>query len=184
MSTYAPGIPETMKAVQWTAPGKNRSEMLSFNEAAPVPDVYGKQVLIKVHAAAVNPLDWKLMKGGLPRLLMPSVKVPCLDVAGTVVGFGPSVGKVHSKALKVKIGDEVMAMLDFRHSGGLQEYAIADESLLVKKPERWTFEQAAAWPLVATTVWEGLVIRGKIKKGDKVLINGASGGTGTSAAPG
>ncbi|KAG0053996.1 hypothetical protein BGZ83_012165 [Gryganskiella cystojenkinii] len=180
MATFAPSIPETMKAVQWTVPGKDRKEILSFTEEALVPDIHGSQILIKVHASAINPVDWKLMKGGVPRLLMPSIKVPCLDVAGTVVGIGATAGN-HSKAPKLHIGDEVMAMLDFSKSGALQEYTVVDEKLLIKKPARWTFEQAAAWPLVASTVWQGLVVRGKIKKGDKVLINGASGGTGTVA---
>jgi len=72
-----------------------------------------------------------------------------------------------------------LAMLNFSQSGGLTEYTLVEESLVTKKPQRWSFEQAAAWPLVATTVWQALVVRGGIKKGHKVLINGASGGTGT-----
>ncbi|KAI1315434.1 hypothetical protein EDD11_000767 [Mortierella claussenii] len=172
MATYAPSLPTTFKMLQWTVPGAP-SEALSFTEAAPMPSVTGSNVLVKVHASALNPVDWKLMKGGLPRLLMPKIKVPCLDIAGVVVATGPKAGK------KVQVGDEVMAMLNFSQSGGLTEYTVVEESLLIKKPARWSFEQAAAWPLVATTVWQALVTRGKIKKGDKVLINGASGGTGT-----
>lgn len=172
MATFAPSLPTTIKSIQWTSIGKP-VDILSLNEAAPLPKVTGSNVLIKVHAAALNPVDWKLMKGGVaPRLLMPSTKVPGLDVAGTVVAVGPKAGK------KVQIGDHVLAMLNFAQSGALTEYTIADESIVVKKPERWSFEQAASWPLVATTVWSALVIHGGIKKGDKVLINGASGGTG------
>ncbi|KAF9101432.1 hypothetical protein BGX27_011486 [Mortierella sp. AM989] len=172
MATFAPSLPKTMKSVQYTSSGKP-SEVLSFNEAAPLPTVTGSNVLVKVHATALNPVDWKLMKGGLPRLIMPKINVPCLDISGTVVATGPKAGK------KFHIGDEVLAMLFFARSGGLSEYTLVDESLLTKKPERWSFEQAAAWPLAACTVWQALVIRGGIKKGDKVLINGASGGTGT-----
>ncbi|KAF9365864.1 hypothetical protein BGX34_007953 [Mortierella sp. NVP85] len=106
---------------------------------------------------------------------MPRVKVPCLDISGTVVATGPKAGK------KVQIGDHVMAMLDFSKSGGLTEYTLVEESIVVKKPERWSFEQAASWPLVANTIWRALVNHGGIKKGDKVLINGASGGTGSVA---
>ncbi|KAG0290678.1 NADPh quinone reductase [Dissophora globulifera] len=175
MAANAPALPTTIKSVQYTAAG-TPAEILSINEAAPLPTVTGSNILVKVHAAALNPVDWKLMKGGfVPRFLMPSVKVPALDVAGTVVALGPKAGK------HVKIGDQVLAMLHFSVSGGLTEYTIVDESLVVKKPERWSFEQAAAVPLVATTVWHALVFFGKLKKGDKVLINGASGGTGTVA---
>jgi NADPH:quinone reductase-like Zn-dependent oxidoreductase len=172
MATFAPSLPATIKSFQWTTIGQP-SDVLVFNEAAPLPTVTGSNILVKVHAAALNPVDWKLMKGGVvPRLLMPRVKVPCLDISGTVVATGPKAGK------KVQIGDHVMAMLDFSKSGGLTEYTLVEESIVVKKPERWSFEQAASWPLVANTIWRGLVNYGGIKKGDKVLINGASGGTG------
>jgi len=117
------------------------------------------------------------MKGGMLWHLLPKFKTPGLDVAGTVVALGPEVGQADSE-LKIQIGDEVMAMLDFRVSGAMQEYAVADVSLITRKPQRWSFEQAAAYPTVATLVWISLVDRGKIKRGDKVLINGASGGTG------
>ncbi|KAF9346129.1 hypothetical protein BGX26_002390 [Mortierella sp. AD094] len=172
MATFAPSLPKTIKSIQYTAPGKP-SDVLSFNEAAPLPTVTGSNVLVKVHASALNPVDWKLMKGGIPRFIMPKIKVPSLDIAGIVVATGPKAGK------KFQIGDEVLAMLNFTQSGGLTEYTIVDESLLAKKPKRWSFEQAAAWPLVVSTVWQALVTRGRIKKGDKVLVNGASGGTGT-----
>ncbi|KAF9573109.1 hypothetical protein EC968_008958 [Mortierella alpina] len=173
MSSYAPSLPETQRTIQWTNPGKP-SEALTLNTSAPVPTVSGSDVLVKVHAAALNPVDWKLMRGGIvPRLLMPKIKVPGMDVAGTVVGVGPkAIDRFH-------IGDKVMAMLSFAQSGALTEYTVVEASLLVKTPERWSFEQAAAWPLVATTVWKALVEYGHIKSGDKVLVNGASGGTGT-----
>ncbi|KAF9919464.1 hypothetical protein FBU30_010985 [Linnemannia zychae] len=168
-----PSFPETVKAVQWTTPAPTPQEALSFNESAPIPTATGANILVKVHAAALNPVDWKLMRGGIPRLLMPKVKVPGLDISGTVVAVGPKAKK------GFKVGDEVLAMLNFSQSGALTEYTVVSESILVHKPQRWTHEQAAAWPLVATTVWQALVVRGNIKKGDKVLINGASGGTGT-----
>ncbi|KAF9435533.1 hypothetical protein BGZ76_006095 [Entomortierella beljakovae] len=172
MATFSPSLPTTIKAIQYTASGKP-NDILSFNESVPLPSVTGSDVLVKVHAAALNPVDWKLMKSGMVRLVMPSTKVPCLDISGTVVATGPKAGK------KFQIGDEVLAMLLFYKTGGLTEYTVVNESLLVRKPSRWTFEQAAAWPLVATTVHQALVTRGRIKKGDKVLVNGASGGTGT-----
>ncbi|KAF8926850.1 NADPh quinone reductase [Dissophora ornata] len=172
MATFAPSLPKTFKSIQWTTAG-SPSEALSMNEETPLPAVTGSKILIKVHASALNPVDWKLMLGGVTELLMPKIRVPCLDISGTVVAIGPKAGK------KLQVGDEVMAMLDFTQSGGLTEYTLAEESIVVKKPKRWSFEQAAAWPLVASTVWRALVDYGKIKKGHKVLIIGASGGTGT-----
>ncbi|ORY00419.1 NAD(P)-binding protein [Basidiobolus meristosporus CBS 931.73] len=75
-----------------------------------------------------------------------------------------------------------MAFLHFRNGpGALREYVNVDVSLVNHKPDRLSFDQAAAIPLASVTIWEALVIRGKMKKGDKVLINGASGGTGTAA---
>ncbi|KAF9951852.1 NADPh quinone reductase [Mortierella alpina] len=171
MSSYAPSLPKTQRSIQWTNPGKP-AEVLSLNDSAPVPTVSGSDILVKVHAAALNPVDWKLMRGGIvPRLLMPKIKVPGMDVAGTVVGVGPKASD------RFQVGDKVMAMLSFAQSGALTEYTIVEASLVVKTPERWSFEQAAAWPLVATTVWKALVDYGHIKSGDKVLVNGASGGT-------
>ncbi|KAG0249037.1 hypothetical protein BG011_009638 [Mortierella polycephala] len=172
MATQAPLLPSTFKSIQWTVAG-TPSETLSLNESTPLPPVTGSNILVKVHAAALNPVDWKLMRGGVPLLVMPKVRVLGMDVAGTVVAIGPKARK------RLQVVDEVMAMLSFSQSGALTEYTIVEESIVVKKPQRWSFEQAAALPLVATTVWESLVVRGKLKKGDKVLINGASGGTGT-----
>jgi len=166
-----------MKAIQWTCPNKNRQDQLKMNESAPVPTASGTQVLIRVHASSVNPIDWTLMKGGVPWHFMPKIKVPGWDAAGTIVALGPKAGQSESTP-KFEIGDEIMTMLDCKVSGAFQEYTVVDESFLAKKPERWTFEQAAAWPLVVSTVWNALVVRGKLKKGDKVLIVGASGGTG------
>lgn len=171
MTTSAPSLPATAKSLQWTLVGKP-ADVLSLNEVIPLPKITGSNVLVKVHAAAVNPVDWKLMKGGVPRFFMPSIKVPGVDIAGTVVAVGPKAGK------RVQIGDQVMALLSLFQSGGLAEYTLVDESLVAKKPERWSFEQAASMPLATMTVWQALVDYGKFKKGDKVLINGASGGTG------
>jgi len=181
MATYASNLPETMKAVHWTNVGKP-ADILTLEEHQPLPVPTGTNILVKVCASALNPVDWKLMKGGVPRLLMPKVKTPALDISGTVVGLGPKVGRSNKAGVqKFAIGDRVMAMLDFSKSGGLQEYTLVDESILVKTPLEWDDLAAAAFPLVGTTVYESLVVRGQIKKGDRVLVNGASGGTGSVA---
>ncbi|KAF9317416.1 hypothetical protein BG003_000802 [Podila horticola] len=171
-----------MKAVHWTKVG-NPAHILTLDENLSLPVPTGTNVLVKMHASSINPVDWKLMKGALPRFLMPKVKTPGLDISGVVVGLGPGVGKKSKKAgvQTFTLGDRVMAMLDLSKSGALQDYTLVDESLLIKTPDEWTDLQAAAFPLVGTTIYQALVVSANIKKGDKVLINGASGGTGTVA---
>ncbi len=134
------------------------------------------QVLIKVRAAAANPLDWHYTRGtpylvrmdnGLRKPNDPRVGV---DVAGVVEGVGKNV-------TQFKPGDEVFGVA----GGAFAEYARASESKIVLKPANITFEQAAAVPVAALTALQGLRDKGKIKPGQKVLINGASGGVGTFA---
>lgn len=138
-------------------------------------------VLIKVLAASVNPLDWKLMKGGpytlriLLGLLQPKIKRPGVDVAGQVKAVGGNV--THFKP-----GDEVFGTC----RGAFAEYACTSESAsglksLVTKPDNVTFEQAASAPIAALTALQGLRDKGQIRPGQKVLINGAAGGVGTFA---
>ncbi len=133
-----------------------------------------KEVLIKVHAAAVNPLDYHLMKGGpaLARLLFGrgKLKRPGVDVSGVVEAVGPVV-------TQFKAGDAVFGAC----RGAFAEYAIAPESSLAPKPETVAFEDAAASPIAALTALQGLRNRGRIQPGQNVLINGASGGVGTFA---
>ncbi|KAG0233702.1 hypothetical protein BGW42_007288 [Actinomortierella wolfii] len=179
-------LPTTQRAIQYTRFG-NPADVLEMNLSAPVPTPGPNEVVIKVHAAALNPADWKLMTFGLAKFLLPSVVTPGMDVAGTIVAVGTKVARKHptnssnARVPPFEVGDEVMAFLHFKYSGGLQEYTHVDVSCIAHKPASLSFEEAAAWPLVAVTDWEALVIRGRIQKGHKVLINGASGGTGTTA---
>jgi len=140
------------------------------------PTIAGDQVLIKVHAASVNPLDWHFMHGR-PYLLrlMAGLRVPKdprlgTDVAGQVEAVGPSV-------THLKPGDEVFGVC----SGAFAEWACACESKLVHRPGNITVEQAAAVPVAAITALQGLRDKGQIQPGQKVLINGAAGGVGTFA---
>jgi NADPH:quinone reductase-like Zn-dependent oxidoreductase len=146
----------------------------------PVPK--DNEVLIKVRAASVNPLDWKTMRGGpvLVRLLLgqrrPKIKQLGVDVAGQVEAVGRNV-------TEFKPGDAVFGTC----RGAFAEYACTCESArlmksaLVKKPDNVTFEQAACVPIAALTALQGLRDKGKIQPGQKVLINGAAGGVGTFA---
>jgi NADPH:quinone reductase-like Zn-dependent oxidoreductase len=139
------------------------------------------EVLIKVRAASVNPLDWKLMKGGpfLLRLLLglrkPKLKRPGVDVAGEVEAVGRNVTEFQA-------GDPVFGTC----VGAFAEYATSKsakgmKSALVLKPENVTFEQAAAAPVAALTALQGLRDKGRIQPGQSVLVNGAAGGVGTFA---
>lgn len=134
------------------------------------------QVLIKVRAAAANPLDWHYMRGTPYLVRMDNgVRKPNdprlgTDVAGVVVDVG-------AKVTQFKPGDEVFGVA----GGAFAEYARASEKRVALKPASLTFEQAAAVPIAAITALQALRDKGKIQPGQKVLINGASGGVGTFA---
>jgi len=140
----------------------------------PVPG--DNEILIKVRAASVNPLDWHLMRGTpyVGRLAFglrkPKITRPGRDVAGLVETVGRNV-------TQFKPGDEVFGVC----RGAFAEYACSDASKLVAKPIGVTFEQAASAPIAALTALQGLRDAGKIQKGQRVLINGAAGGVGTFA---
>jgi NADPH:quinone reductase-like Zn-dependent oxidoreductase len=140
------------------------------------PDPKDNEVLIKVRAASVNPLDWHFMRGE-PYLVRPmaGLRKPQderlgVDVAGQVEAVGRSV-------TLFKPGDDVFGSC----RGAFAEYACASESTLVTKPNNVTFEQAASIPIAAFTALQGLRDKGHIQPGQKVLINGAAGGVGTFA---
>ncbi|MBZ5510775.1 MAG: NAD(P)-dependent alcohol dehydrogenase [Acidobacteriia bacterium] len=140
------------------------------------PTAGDDEVLIKVRAASVNPLDWHLMRGTpyIGRLMIglrkPKITRPGVDVAGQVEAVGRNV-------TQFKPGDEVFGSC----RGAFAEYACTSESKLAMKPDNVTFEQAASVPVAAFTALQGLRHKGRIQPGQKVLINGAAGGVGTLA---
>src|SRR5262249_40382873 len=140
----------------------------------PVPK--DNEVLIKVRAASVNPLDCGLMKGKphsfriLFGLRKPRLTRPGVDVAGQVESCGRNVAQF-------KPGDEVFGSC----RGAFAEYVCTSESKLATKPDNVTFEQAASVPVAGFTALQGLRDKGHIQPGQKVLINGAAGGVGTFA---
>jgi NADPH:quinone reductase-like Zn-dependent oxidoreductase len=140
------------------------------------PEIRVDEVLVRVHAASIHVGDWILMTGepfvmrmatGLRR---PKNPVPGTDIAGTVEAVGKDVQRLRP-------GDEVFGFC----TGAFAEYAHAREDQFVLKPANLTFEQAAAVGVSATTALQLLRDNGKVKPGQKVLINGASGGVGTFA---
>ena len=142
----------------------------------PKPEVGDDEVLVRVHAASVHIGDLIVMRGVpyvmrmVTGLLRPKNRVPGTDVAGTVEAVGRDV-------TRFRPGDEVFGWC----VGAFAEYACAGEDHLVPKPANLTFEQAAAVGVSATTALQLLREQGKVKPGQKVLINGASGGVGTFA---
>ena len=157
-------------------------------EEAQRPEARGKKILIKVRAAGINPVDWRLRRGELRPLsaLMPR-RVPGRDVAGVVAALGDEVRGF-------AVGDRVFAMLDGVSGGGYAEYAVAGEDAVAIMPENLSFEEAAAVPLAALTAVQAIrdalreVVRNSPHTCDtgelarrKVLVNGASGGVGTFA---
>ena len=140
------------------------------------PVVGDGQVLVRVEAASVHIGDWVLMTGSpfvmrfATGLRQPKNAIPGTDVAGTVEAVGVNV-------TQHRPGDEVFGWC----VGAFAEYAVADEAQFVAKPANLTFEQAAAVGVSATTALQLLRDNGKVQQGQKVLINGASGGVGTFA---
>jgi NADPH:quinone reductase-like Zn-dependent oxidoreductase len=140
----------------------------------PVPDV--NEVLIKVHAASINDWDWGLLHGDfinriLNGLRKPKRKILGSDIAGRVEAVGDNVKQF-------KPGDEVYGDLSGQW-GGFAEYVCAKEKSLALKPASMSFEEAAAIPQAGMLAVQGLIDKGKIKQGQKLLINGAGGGVGT-----
>lgn len=167
-----------MKAISQSNYGS--TDMLSLQEVDK-PVVTDKGVLIKVHAASVNSGDWHLMRGTpfLSRLmfggiLKPKIKTLGMDVAGRVEAVGKDV-------TQFQINDEVFGDISGCGFGAFAEYVCADESALVLKPSNISFEQAATVPAAALAALQGLRDLGQIQSGQKVLINGASGGVGSFA---
>ncbi len=147
-------------------------------EQVPKPSLQDDQILVKVHAASVNPLDWHYMRGKpyVMRVMGAGVGVPDdirlgVDFAGTVEAVGRSVRRF-------KPGDDVFGGED----GAFAEYVSVRESGTVAlKPANITFEQAASVPIAALTALQALRDEGKVQAGQRVLINGASGGVGPFA---
>jgi NADPH:quinone reductase-like Zn-dependent oxidoreductase len=135
------------------------------------------QALVRVRAAGVNPIDWRIRSGSLRMLLFPRFPLVLgVDIAGEIVEVGATARKEGWR-----VGDEVFCFLDSKHGGGYAEYALAGADILARKPHNLSFEEAAAVPLAAMTALHALRDVGKAGPGKEVLINGASGGVGTFA---
>ncbi|HEX6480533.1 MAG TPA: NAD(P)-dependent alcohol dehydrogenase [Ktedonobacteraceae bacterium] len=162
-----------MKAIVYTKYGP--PDVLQFKEVEK-PGPNDGEILVKIHAASANPLDWHLIRGApfLARLagglLKPKDPRPGADLAGQVEAVG-------SNVTQFQPGDEVFGAW----MGSFAEYTSVPENRLALKPTKSSFEEAAAVPVAAITALQGLRDKGRIQSGQKVLVNGASGGVGTFA---
>ncbi|XP_008801828.2 2-methylene-furan-3-one reductase [Phoenix dactylifera] len=177
VETIATGseIPSKMKA--WVYDEYGAASVLRFDEGVSVPAVKEDQVLVKVVAAALNPVDFKRRLGKFKATDSPLPTVPGYDVAGIVV-------KVGSQVQNFKEGDEVYgdvnekALENPKQFGSLAEYTAVEEKLLAIKPKNLDFIQAAALPLAIETAYEGLEKAG-FSAGKSILVLGGAGGVGS-----
>lgn len=144
--------------------------------AKPIPN--DKEVLVRIHAASINDWDWGLVRGkpfvirlffGLKK---PKIRIPGVDVSGIIEAVGGNVSSF-------KIGDEIYCDLSECGLGGFAEYVCVPEKMLSQKPSNISHIDASALPHAGILALQGLVEKGKVKTGQRVLINGAGGGVGT-----
>lgn len=139
----------------------------------PRPAPAAGQVLVRVHASGVNPLDTKIRAGSAAHARQPLPAVLGLDMAGEVEEVGPGISSFRP-------GEQVYGMVG--GVGGLQgtlaEYVVVNAALLAVKPKSLSMREAAALPLVTITAWEGLVDRARVRAGQKVLVHAGAGGVG------
>jgi NADPH:quinone reductase-like Zn-dependent oxidoreductase len=159
-----------MKAIRLNKYGG--AEELSYDDVV-LPTIGPTQVLVKVHAASVNPIDYKLASGmmrDLVKLTFPWM--PGGDFSGVVGSYG-------SKVTGIKKGDAVFG--NSPGGGAYSQHIAASADLITAKPTTLDHFQAASVPLAAQTAWQGLFDHGELKAGQRVLIHGAAGGVGTFA---
>jgi NADPH:quinone reductase-like Zn-dependent oxidoreductase len=164
-----------MKAVVYTRYGS--PDVLEVKEV-PTPTPGDGEVLVKIHAVSLNASDWEVLRGKplysrIGGLFRPGRHVLGSDIAGRVVATGAGVTRFQP-------GDAVFADA-LSTLGGFAEFSVVPEKILEPIPQAMTFEQAAALPQAGAIAWQGIVARGQVKAGQKVLINGAGGGSGMFA---
>lgn len=161
-----------MKATQIHTYGK--PDVLVY-EDAPRPEPKADEVLIRVHAAGVNPADWKIRQGYLQdKFPFPMPLILGYDVAGTIEATGAEV-------TTLKLGDAVFAMLPLNQLGAYAEYVVAQAAIVAPKPTSLDFVTAAGIASIALTAWQALFDLAELQAGQTILIHGASGGVGSFA---
>lgn len=173
----APGVESgatTMQAVVYRCYGS--PDVLQL-EQVEKPVASGNQLLVRVRSAAVNPLDWHYLRGS-PVIMRLGTGIGAPQTTRLGVDFAGTVEAVGADVTRFKPGDAVFG----GRTGAFAEYiTVGEDRAVVHKPENLGFDEAAALPIAAITALQGLRERGQLKAGQKVLINGASGGVGTYA---
>jgi NADPH:quinone reductase-like Zn-dependent oxidoreductase len=157
---------ETMKAVRIHEFGI--PEVMRY-EDAPRPEPGPGEALVRVHAAGVNPIDWKIREGYIPEISLPLILG--FDLSGTIEALCPGIAELRT-------GDEVYSAPDRSYIGSYAEYIAVPESQLAFKPKSLDHINAAAVPLAALTAWQALFEAASLSAGQTVLIQGAAGGVG------
>ena len=158
--------PTTMRAARVHAAGGPEALRV---ESVPVPVPAAGEVLIRVHYASVNPVDWKLQQAG--RLPFPAT--PGGDFSGEVLALGSGV-------TEFACGDRVAGIVNQRErSGSYAEYLTVPTTEIVRKPATFTMAEAAAYPTVAVAAWRYLIQAADVQRGERVLVQGGAGGTGS-----
>lgn len=148
-------------------------EVLNIN-TVPDPEPGPGEVLIRVRATSVNPVDIQLRRGDYSDAVNLPAKIG-VDVAGVITKVGPG-------ASRFEVGDEVFYVPRLlENEGSYADFHVEQEAIVAKKPQSLTFAQAAALPLAAGTAWECLIERARLQAGQRVLIHGGSGGVGVYA---
>ena len=161
-------ISGNMKAVHIHSQGG--PEMLRF-EDIPRPEPAAGEVLVRVHAAGVNPVDWKVREGLFGKILLPSVMGS--DFSGVIEALGPEV-------TEFSVGDSVFGSVA-GESGSYAEYALAPVTQIAAKPGGLEHIRAAAVPIPGLTAWQALFDTAKLQSGQRILIHAAAGGVGSFA---
>lgn len=144
-------------------------------EDAPIPTIGADEVLVKIHATSINPVDWKVREGYLKDFL--PHKLPLIlgwDFAGEIAALGANVSEW-------KLGDAVYSRPNISRDGTYAEYIAVRASEIARKPETTSWQQAAAVPLTALTAWQSLYDLANVQAGERVLIHAGAGGVGTFA---
>ena len=163
---------QTMKAVRIHRYGG--PEVLTYEEV-PQPQPGAGEVLVKVRAAAVNPVDWKIREGYLQEMLQHRLPLTLgWDVSGEVAAVGPDTSRF-------RVGDAVFSRPDLKRDGTYAEYVVIRESEAAAKPSSVDHRHAAAIPLAGLTAWSALIDTAAVEPGQRVLIHGAAGGVGSFA---
>ncbi|MGI4751229.1 MAG: NADP-dependent oxidoreductase [Janthinobacterium lividum] len=148
-------------------------EELKYEEA-PMPNINPDDVLVKIYATSVNPVDWKVREGAMKQIPFKFPLILGWDFSGVIKEVG-------SEVKDFKVGQEVYGKPDITRNGTYAEYVAVKANEIAAKPTSVSHTEAASIPLAGLTAWQGIFDHGKTAAGQKILIHGASGGVGTIA---